>query len=62
MKKQLMWLTVLIPGPYNPKKRLDIYLRPLLDDLVHLWNVGVETYDASRKQNFMKRAALMWTI
>ncbi|CAM8923534.1 unnamed protein product [Rhodiola kirilowii] len=62
MKKRFMWLTVLILGPSNPKKRLDIYLRPLLDDLVHLWNVRVETYDTSRKQNFMMRAALMWTI
>ncbi|CAM8905895.1 unnamed protein product [Rhodiola kirilowii] len=49
MKTRFIWLTLLIPGPSNPNKRLDIYLRPLIDDLVHLWNVGVDTYDANRK-------------
>ncbi|CAM8902837.1 unnamed protein product [Rhodiola kirilowii] len=49
MKTRFIWLTILIPRSSNPKKRLDIYLRPLIDDLVHLWNVGVDTYDANRK-------------
>ncbi|CAM8891125.1 unnamed protein product [Rhodiola kirilowii] len=62
MNTRFIWLTILIPGPSNPKKRLDIYLRPLIDDLVHLWNVGVDTYDANRKQSFTLRAALMWTV
>ncbi|CAM8879644.1 unnamed protein product [Rhodiola kirilowii] len=62
MQTRFLWLTILIPGPSNPKKRLDIYLRPLIEDLVHLWDVGVETYDSSRKQNFNMKAALMWTI
>ncbi|KAL9675020.1 hypothetical protein QQ045_003219 [Rhodiola kirilowii] len=62
MKPRHMWLTVLIPGPSNPKKRLDIYLRPLMDDLLRLWTNGVETFDAFRKKHFVMRAALMWTI
>ncbi|CAM9000576.1 unnamed protein product [Rhodiola kirilowii] len=62
MKTRFMWLTILIPGPTNPKKRIDMYLRPLIDDLIVLWNVGVDTFDASRRQNFNLRAALMWTI
>ncbi|CAM8901310.1 unnamed protein product [Rhodiola kirilowii] len=62
MNTRFIWLTILIPGPSNPKKRLDIYLRPLIDDLVRLWNVGIDTYDANRKQSFTLRAALMWTI
>ncbi|XP_057990748.1 uncharacterized protein LOC110633890 [Hevea brasiliensis] len=28
----------------------------------NLWEVGVQTYDVSKKQNFQMRAALMWTI
>ncbi|CAM8896093.1 unnamed protein product [Rhodiola kirilowii] len=59
MKTRFIWLTIRIPGSCNPKKRLDIYLRPLIDDLVHLWNVGVDTYDANHKQSFTLRAALM---
>ncbi|CAM8982996.1 unnamed protein product [Rhodiola kirilowii] len=62
LKTRFMWLTILILGPTNPKKRIVMYLRPLVDDLKFLWNVGIETYDASRKDNFKLRAALMWTI
>ncbi|KAL9666817.1 hypothetical protein QQ045_001159 [Rhodiola kirilowii] len=62
MKTRFIWLTILIPGPSNPKKHLDIYLRPLIDDLVHCWNVGVDTYDASRRQSFTMRVALIWTV
>ncbi|KAL9685895.1 hypothetical protein QQ045_023349 [Rhodiola kirilowii] len=62
MKTRFIWLTILIPGSSNPKKRLDIYLRPFIDDMVHLWSVGVETYDALQKDCFTMRAALMWTV
>ncbi|CAM8990163.1 unnamed protein product [Rhodiola kirilowii] len=62
MNMRFNWLTILIPGPSNPKKCLDIYLRPLIDDLVRLWNVGIDTYDANRKHSFTLRAALMWTV
>ncbi|CAM8989544.1 unnamed protein product [Rhodiola kirilowii] len=62
MNMRFIWLTILVPGPSNPKKRLDIYLRPLIDDLVRLLNVGIDTYDANRKHSFTLRAALMWTV
>jgi len=38
-----------------------VYLEPLVDDLKKLWT-DVETYDISRKKNFIIRASLMWTI
>lgn len=62
MKREFMFLTVLIPGPNNPKAKIDVYLQPLIDDLKILWNDGVLTYDVDLRQNFMMRAALMWTI
>ena len=34
----------------------------MVDELLQLWNDGVITYDASKKQNFRLRAALMWII
>uniref|UniRef100_A0A151UEQ9 Uncharacterized protein n=1 Tax=Cajanus cajan TaxID=3821 RepID=A0A151UEQ9_CAJCA len=61
MSKAYMFLSCLIPGPSNPKAGIDVYLEPLIDDLKRLWN-GVLTYDVSRKQNFIMKAALMWTI
>ena len=62
MKEQFMFLTVLIPGPRNPKEKLDVFLQPLVEELNQLWEVGVSTYDISLKQNFQMRAMLMWTI
>ena len=56
-----MFLSCLIPGSRNPKAGIDVYLEPLVDDLKKLW-FGVETYDISRKKNFIMRANLMWTI
>lgn len=62
MKAPYLFLTIIIPGPRNPKKKIDVYLQPLVDELLQLWEVGVQTYDISLKQNFQMKAALMWTI
>jgi len=56
-----MFLTCLIPGPSNLKPFIDVFLEPLIDDLKKLW-FGVLTYDISKRQNFIMRANLMWTI
>ena len=56
-----MFLSCVIPGPFNPTVGIDVYLQPLIDDLKKLWS-GVLTYDVFRKQNSMMRATLMWTI
>ena len=61
MSKSYMFLSCLIPRPSNLKASIDVCLEPLIDDLRKLW-VGILTYDVSRKQNFMMRACLMWTI
>jgi hypothetical protein len=34
----------------------------LIDELTQLWSFRALTYDISRKQNFVMRATLMWTI
>jgi hypothetical protein len=57
-----MFLSTVIPGPRSPGLNIDICLRPLIDELAQLWSSGALTYDISRKQNFLMRAALMWTI
>ena len=33
----------------NPKDKLDVFLQPLIAELNHLWDVGVNTYDISKK-------------
>ncbi|XP_059288082.1 uncharacterized protein LOC132041388 isoform X3 [Lycium ferocissimum] len=62
MKDPYLFLSVIVPGPKNPKQQLDVFLQPLIAELKNLWNIGVDTYDISKKQNFKMRAALMWTI
>ena len=43
---------MMIPGPKNPGKKLDVFRRPLIDELNNLWFAGVETYNVYRKENF----------
>lgn len=57
-----MFLTIIIPGPRNPKSNIDVYMQPLIEELTSLWNDGIITYDASLRQNFIMKVALMWTI
>jgi len=62
MRPEFLFLSMVIPGPSNPGRNIDVYLRPLIDELTQLWSSGTLTYDISRKHNFIIRAALMWTI
>ncbi|XP_075645867.1 uncharacterized protein LOC142617058 [Castanea sativa] len=61
-KEPYFMLSLLIPGPHQPGNEIDIYLKPLVDELKELWEEGVETYDAYRKEHFRMRATLLWTI
>ncbi|KAK9267622.1 hypothetical protein L1049_010053 [Liquidambar formosana] len=62
MKEPFFMMSILIPGPKSPGNDIDVYMRPLIDELKELWEDGVETYDASTKQNFQLHAAVLWTI
>jgi len=41
---------------------IDVYLQPLIDELLELWNVEARTFDASKMEHFNMRAQLIWTI
>ncbi|XP_058784647.1 uncharacterized protein LOC131659476 [Vicia villosa] len=62
MRREFLFLTIIIPGPSNPKNKIDVCLQPLIDDLKVLWNDGVMTYDVSLQQFFFMKACLIWTI
>ncbi|KAF5459614.1 hypothetical protein F2P56_019550 [Juglans regia] len=62
MKDQFFMTSLIIPGPKSPGNDIDVYLQPLIDELLELWEHGVPTYDASTKEMFMLHAALLWTI
>ena len=55
-------MTLLIRGLDLPGRDMDVYLRPLIDELKMLWETGVETYDCVSKERFNIRAAFMWTV
>ncbi|GJY01076.1 putative transposase-associated domain-containing protein [Tanacetum coccineum] len=60
IKRKFNMLSVLISG--YPGNDIDVFLEPLVDDLHTLFETGVDTYDASIKDNFNLRAIVLWTI
>ncbi|XP_042980213.1 uncharacterized protein LOC122310386 [Carya illinoinensis] len=62
MKDPYFMLTCLIPSPKSPRNDIDVFLRPLVDELKELWEVGIETYDAFSCDVFRLHASLLWTI
>nr|GEU53727.1 hypothetical protein [Tanacetum cinerariifolium] len=63
MKESSFMLTLLIPGPKSTGKNIDVYLRPLIEDLKVLWDKkGVENIDVASVQKFNIRAMDLWTI
>jgi hypothetical protein len=62
MKQPYWMMSMLVPGPKSPGNNIDVYFRPLIDELKELWTDGVETWDAKLKKNFTLHALLLWTI
>ncbi|GJW08126.1 hypothetical protein Tco_1570549, partial [Tanacetum coccineum] len=63
MKESSFMLTLLIPGHKSPGKDIDVYMRPLIEDLKVLWDrKGVETIDVASGQKFNMRAMVLWII
>ncbi|GJX87173.1 hypothetical protein Tco_0339187 [Tanacetum coccineum] len=63
MKESSFMLMLLIPGPKSLGKDIDVYLRPLIEDLKVLWDrKGVENIDVASGQKFNNRAMVLWTI
>jgi hypothetical protein len=54
-------MALLIPGPTCLGKDFDVFLEPLIEDLLDLWK-GVPTYDAITRKEFNLRVAVLWCI
>jgi len=61
MDESNLMMALLIPGPTCPGKDFDLFLEPLVEDLIKLWK-GVSTYDAVSGKKFNLRAAVLWCI
>jgi hypothetical protein len=55
MKYEFMFFCLVIPGLDHPGPKINVMLKPLIDELKELWN-GVEAYDSHKKQKFTHRA------
>ena len=42
MKRAYIMLAVMIQGPKQPKNDIDVYLEPLVDDLLEMWTHGLQ--------------------
>ncbi|KAK9064523.1 hypothetical protein SSX86_015905 [Deinandra increscens subsp. villosa] len=62
LKDSFVKLCLVIPGRKSPSQNLDVFLRPLIDELKQLYDEGIEVYDAYRKENFLMKAILLWTV
>nr|GEW03499.1 hypothetical protein [Tanacetum cinerariifolium] len=49
-------------GPKQLGNDIDVYLCPLIDDMIDLWETGVNIYDAYKKERFQLFAMIYCTI
>ena len=63
MKRKFIMMPVLIQGPKQPGNDIDVYLRPLVEELLQLWNgTGVRAWDEHMGEEFDLKALLFVTI
>jgi hypothetical protein len=61
MKYEYMFLCLIIPSLDHPGSRINVMLKPIIEELKQLWQ-GVEAYDYDRKQKFNLRVAYLWSV
>ena len=65
-KRYFIMLSILIPGPESvTSDSFDVFLQPLLEELLELWTVGVYCMDAARyrdESHFVLKAMVIWTV
>jgi hypothetical protein len=61
MEESNFIMALLIPGPKSPGKDFDVFLEPLVEDLIELWK-GVRAHDANTRKMFVLHAAVLWCI
>src|SRR5512147_2930042 len=63
MKRKYIMMPIIIQGPKQPGNDIDVYLRPLVEDLKLLWKKeGVPVWDEDKQEEFNLRALLFVTI
>jgi hypothetical protein len=53
-------LSILIQGPKQAGIDIDVFLEPLMEDMVKLWNEGVRMWDQYQKEYFMLKKSYLF--
>jgi hypothetical protein len=61
MEESNFMMALLILGPKSPGKDIDVFLEPLVENLLKLWT-GVDTHDAITGKSFKLHAVVLWCI
>jgi hypothetical protein len=61
LKEGFTFLALVIPGPKETKKQMNIFLRLLMEEMKELWQ-EIDAYDNHLKYRFNLRAAYLWSI
>jgi hypothetical protein len=61
LKQGFVLLALVIPGPKEPRKQMNIFLRLLMKEMKELCQ-GVDAYDSHLKCRFNLCVAYLWSI
>jgi hypothetical protein len=61
-KRKYLMLSILIQGPKQAGIDIDVFLEPLMEDMVKLWNEGVRMWDQYQQEYFMLYAIIFVCI
>jgi hypothetical protein len=61
VKEGFIFHALVITSPKELKKQMNIFLRPLMEELKEMWQ-GVDAYDSQLKCRFNLRPAYLWSI
>jgi hypothetical protein len=61
MKQGFVFLALVILGPKEPRKQINIFMHPFFEEMKELWQ-GVDAYDSYLECHFNLRATYLWSI
>jgi hypothetical protein len=61
LKQGFIYLALVIPGPKEPKKQMNVFMQPLFEELKKLWP-RVDAYDSHLKCRFNLCIPYLWSI
>jgi hypothetical protein len=61
MEESNFMMALLIPGPSSPSKDFDVFMEPLIEELIDLWK-GVDVFNVVSHEKFKLHVAVLWCI